>query len=674
MERKLSLPIIPSMVNTTTANTASGGRLSSRLSSSTRPLPKRLKTILEDSAATASAYTSENAGSTQPSYVSGTNDTEESEYLVANISLYLVSKNLSIMICHYEPLRYCPQPTRSSSGQCDCASHPSSNIPVEATTAAAADASRVQLLLSQISMPPERPLQLADPSSSNSLSTRHVQIYSVNTGSLVCAFPEEGYQRIYGCKSADTTRDAAAANIRNLWKHTRDKKTEQHALNLLKAQSVPNSDPIRLVFQTKCKQQQELVDVHSLLFRWGPLLFVCQQKSSGNSPDTTAIHNALANNWYNSSGVVVKDANPLVGYNLAFTPPCTADDKASTTNAPATTGSNTIVYYPYRSSNSVGYGSHIQSSTGSDCNSNRRQVQPVFGDGNAIRSPAHPYAPVFLAASHPDSATHHHRLHISAMTPPDSSNAVVAPHRQSSCTTLSLTKASGERRFSYPTQQLALHPHPATLPTLANSQQQLAASVNASGKTGMTSESPSSRLATMRQRLMDSNNNSVTPEGQPNQPTPTISPPSGSIVMQHTPIYPQQPPPNLTDDTSAASVQVNLYPPPEANGSWQWAQKQHLQRFKNSHLTAAYSQRQHRPPPLQLATQSPFGYTTHSFEHYHSPIGSAGASPGVAGLPSTGTTTPKKKSGGDAQDKKTCRSCGTTSSPEWRKGPSGHKT
>ncbi|KAJ2508274.1 hypothetical protein H4217_008594, partial [Coemansia sp. RSA 1939] len=47
--------------------------------------------------------------------------------------------------------------------------------------------------------------------------------------------------------------------------------------------------------------------------------------------------------------------------------------------------------------------------------------------------------------------------------------------------------------------------------------------------------------------------------------------------------------------------------------------------------------------------------------------------PLVTTAPSPSIAVPLGAHHSDAE-KKTCRSCGTDSSPEWRKGPTGHKT
>ncbi|KAJ2076266.1 hypothetical protein GGI16_008443 [Coemansia sp. S142-1] len=106
-----------------------------------------------------------------------------------------------------------------------------------------------------------------------------------------------------------------------------------------------------------------------------------------------------------------------------------------------------------------------------------------------------------------------------------------------------------------------------------------------------------------------------------------------------------------------------MYPPPETSGSnesWRWSHNQ------------PHPQRQLLPLPQANPTQSPHGHSVvHSaggglHEQYQSPVASAVASPSMAG--------PLSASQRGDLEKKTCKSCGTDSSPEWRKGPNGHKT
>ncbi|KAJ2804326.1 hypothetical protein H4S07_004253, partial [Coemansia furcata] len=141
------------------------------------------------------------------------------------------------------------------------------------------------------------------------------------------------------------------------------------------------------------------------------------------------------------------------------------------------------------------------------------------------------------------------------------------------------------------------------------------------------------------------------------QPTPNISPMT-SCIIHHTPASMSPAP----QSSHPGYVQVNLYPPPETSGSsesWRWSHNQ------------MHSQRQLLPLSHANTTQSPHGLAVvHSAgglnEQYQSPVASAVASPSMAG--------PLSASHRGDLEKKTCKSCGTDSSPEWRKGPNGHKT
>ncbi|KAJ1806710.1 hypothetical protein LPJ75_004985, partial [Coemansia sp. RSA 2598] len=383
LERKMSLPIIPDM-----AKLRSMGHyhhhmpLQSHSPSNPmhQPMPKRLRTILEDSIGSfaaehrgddktnapnnparaaiktkntnaqtsASANTSDqtcggggsSSSGEQEEQVCGCEDVarccishvdsvatnvadlnnalgdgscDNSEYLIANIGVYLVSSRLSIMVCHYEDspesrglLPLCSADnlqTGPQTIQCDCAS--------SALAMAMADAERARLLLSQIHKldtidsfhcpaihPPLLPATSRSSSSSNSsgkgplavagatgtISSRHIQIYSIESQLLLCAFPEEGYHKVYGRAVADSA--AQGAGLHALWKFCSDKKAASHAQALLQSPGVPNPDPIHLELQIQPSESTSCVDVQCILFRWGRLLFACQQARSDSSPDS----------------------------------------------------------------------------------------------------------------------------------------------------------------------------------------------------------------------------------------------------------------------------------------------------------------------------------------------------------------------------------------------------
>ncbi|KAJ2236763.1 hypothetical protein GGH97_005521, partial [Coemansia sp. RSA 475] len=147
-ERKLSLPSIPDIVKMR----ANGSQPLSPATPTSlqQPMPKRLRTILEDSVGTfAPAYSSEAGQSADSAYNSGNGSSinegsssngrpsDNEEYLIANIGLFLVSSQLFVMVCHYEdspsegllttqePQQPMPDKARSVSqppvARCDCA-------------------------------------------------------------------------------------------------------------------------------------------------------------------------------------------------------------------------------------------------------------------------------------------------------------------------------------------------------------------------------------------------------------------------------------------------------------------------------------------------------------------------------------------------------------------------
>ncbi|KAJ2009051.1 hypothetical protein GGI04_000781 [Coemansia thaxteri] len=701
LERKLSLPSLPEIAKLRASNGASAARHHS-------PLPKRLKTILEDSVGASGADHADCDEDNNRPPEDG-DACIDSGYLIANIALYLVSTRLSIMVCHYEdsppegllPLSPPPAPPppplllptqQPVCAPCDCA----------ATTPIMADASRVSLLLSQVNKldaidsyraqqpamsPGRRPVHSA---SSAGLVSRHAQVYSVESKALLCAFPEDAYRKIYGRSPTDAANEGAG--LCSLWKHCRDKKIERHATELLHCPGVPGSDPICLQLQVRSAQAPTaLFDVQSLLFRWGHLLFVCQQMRSETSPLEP-----------------VEDA-PLSSYNLS-TPP--TDPLGTRGNGSSNGGGlppELAVRYDPSSPFYVGAG----------CRMAVRQPSSVNGHQPGSPADTRPFslsrAPVSVAANLPV------RPAIVTLAPVES----VPPRRQSSYT-LPPAKSFEERRFSYPTQALGSdrrqQPHPplppppllpplqpggvqppstsSSLPSSSSLLQQYHAqqamsvcgpatpsSATSSYSMGGaprgsplgTVSSPGSRLADKRQRVVmagngissssssngmrgvgplayKSGNGDSTSASVSAQPTPNISPMSVSIA-QHTPVSLSPAP----QSSASGYVQVNIYPPPETSGSgsesWRWSQ-----------VAGVYNQThaQRPPPPLLLShpTQSPHALVL-QHEQYQSPVASAVASPSMA-APSSAHRSEHMK--------KTCRSCGTDSSPEWRKGPNGHKT
>ncbi|KAJ2598635.1 hypothetical protein GGF39_002571 [Coemansia sp. RSA 1721] len=617
-ERKMSLPIIPDMAKLRSMGHSSHHNVPllphSPSNHMHQPMPKRLRTILEDSIGSfaaeqqrgddkinaanngirASGIKTENTsvgdqscgggggggGEEQPrgykdvarccishidsvatSIADPNNDLgdggcDNGEYLIANIGLYLVSSRLSIMVCHYEDspksrglLPLCSAdnlPTGPQPNQCDCAS--------SALAMAMADAERAQFLLSQIHKldtigtfnspaihPPLLPATSRSASSTNSsgkgpaaagaaanISSRHVQIYSIESQRLLCAFPEEGYRKTYSKTAADAA--AQGASLQGLWKSCSDKKAASQAQALLENLGVPNPDPFHLELQIQTSDSAACVDVQCILFRWGRLLFVCQQVRSDVSPD---------------SGIIAPSRPGVVSARLAA------------------------------SANS------------------------------AVPAPA--------------------------------SSAPITELRQRAM-------AGANMRASGP--------------------------LNATKGMGELSST---------------------------QPTPTISPLTASIV-QHTPVSLSPAPqtqPHSASSVASGSFQVNVYPPPDTPESWRWSQgsahaaaqqqQQHhhhqyqhqmlMQKHGAQSFSAVSSQKPPPPLPISRGINHPLHYgVMHGSiqDHYQSPIGSAVASPSIVGTPSSAPAAQQRMI--SDPDKKTCKSCGTDSSPEWRKGPTGHKT
>ncbi|KAJ2305097.1 hypothetical protein IWW55_002111 [Coemansia sp. RSA 2706] len=676
-ERKLSLPTIPDIIKLR----ANGGQALSPTAPSGlhQPMPKRLRTILEDSVGsfvpTRDGGVGQVADSSSSSGPGGLDDeNDDNAYMIANIGLYLVSARLLIMVCHYEdppPEGRLPATVATAAKQprpdkaealSQAAPAPTDQCSCAAGTPTMADAERVQLLMSQIHKVDAIGGGGSAPNKdsnggggrgggSSSLSSRHVQIYSASTEQLLCAFPEDAYRRIHGQSPSDAAK--GGAELRGLWQHCHDKQTKAHAASLLQGPCIPNTNPIRLELQVRTGDTDALTDVQSLFFRWGHLLFVCQQMRGDNTPEL---------------GAISVDDNLLASYNLS-TPP--SDD-------PARGGS-----------------AHTQK-PGSI-------VGPVGDSGRgAVRNNPSPLNPAAASEARPFSLPRAPASVVANLpprtlpTPAQNPTEPVPPRRQSSHT-LPPAKTFEERRFSYPIQTLYTERRPPPLPIPQAHQQQYqyqqqqqqllpppvsqftgvtpASATPGSGAShgSPVTASPGSRLMEVRQRIIASARSSGSLLGkgaEGTQPTPTISPMSAGIV-QHTPVSLSPAP--QPHSASAGYVHVNMYPPD--TGMWRWTHVQQplsaqtLPPTPNScgpgHPQLAYAQRP--PPPLALgrAVHSPHPHFVHGVhDQYHSPLGSAVASPSMVGPPSAHRDS----------EKKTCKSCGTDSSPEWRKGPTGHKT
>ncbi|KAJ2603913.1 hypothetical protein H4R99_002141 [Coemansia sp. RSA 1722] len=847
-ERKMSLPIIPDMAKLRSMGHSSHHNVPllphSPSNHMHQPMPKRLRTILEDSIGSfaaeqqrgddkpnaanngirASSIKTENTsvgdqscgggggggGEEQPrgykdvarccishidsvatSIADPNNDLgdggcDNGEYLIANIGLYLVSSRLSIMVCHYEDspksrglLPLCSAdnlPTGPQPNQCDCAS--------SALAMAMADAERAQFLLSQIHKldtigtfnspaihPPLLPATSRSASSTNSsgkgpaaagaaanISSRHVQIYSIESQRLLCAFPEEGYRKTYSKTAADAA--AQGASLQGLWKSCSDKKAASQAQALLENPGVPNPDPFHLGLQIQAGDSAACVDVQCILFRWGRLLFVCQQVRSDVSPDSGIIAPsrpgvvsarlaATANSAVPapaSSAPITEVESALSSYNIQ-TPP---SDNPLRISSAAELGSRFDQNSPHFSNHShaqpslssyPGPGSGSSSGTGSVQQHTQPRTMSRFLPAMHQQSCGHlsavpesrpfsiPRAPASVAANLPANPP-------VSLTPPDNT---VPPRRQSSYT-LPPVKSFEERRFSYPIQALngnASRPPPPPPQSQPHPQHQPpgSASVSVSGTSagpasgtgpapvvgvGMRGSpvsmapvsgtapafSPGGRLLELRQRAMAGANmrasgplNATKGMGElsSTQPTPTISPLTASIV-QHTPVSLSPAPqtqPHSASSVASGSFQVNVYPPPDTPESWRWSQgsahaaaqqqQQHhhhqyqhqmlMQKHGAQSFSAVSSQKPPPPLPISRGINHPLHYgVMHGSiqDHYQSPIGSAVASPSIVGTPSSAPAAQQRMI--SDPDKKTCKSCGTDSSPEWRKGPTGHKT
>ncbi|KAJ2380898.1 hypothetical protein GGI05_006154, partial [Coemansia sp. RSA 2603] len=466
---------------------------------------------------------------------------------------------------------------------------------------------------------------------------------------MLCAFPEEGYQRVHGRSPTEaTTREPIS--LHSLWKSCSDKKTELHARALLENTYVPSSDPIHIGLQIQSVDSgAPHTDVQSVLFRWGNLLFVCQQIRNDNSTDIALapMHNKSVGSVGNIGGMAIDPSpsvemdNVLLSYNLQT--PVSGD---STHSNVCNTASSEPAFR---------------------LDSQQQQQQPSHPPPPSLHPHSHsqPCIPTYSGPSqHARSAGRHHQptyiqlgsvpearpfsiprapasvvANLSArpsvtLTPPDTA---VPPRRQSSYT-LPPVKSFEERRFSYPIQALngegvsnttsnnngrllLPSPHPSLPPSTpataaaaalqpSNPQGQFASPAAIGVSRGSPASgivaSPGSRLSELRQRTIFSSNvrlnGSLHPtkgmgETASTQPTPTISPLTASIV-QHTPASLSPAPQTQTSSAnSLGGVQVNMYPPPDTAESRRWLQgpqqpqQQQLQQYQHQ----LWLQKQHNP-------------------------------------------------------------------------------
>ncbi|KAJ2720199.1 hypothetical protein GGI07_004764 [Coemansia sp. Benny D115] len=598
----------------------------------------------------------------------------------------------------------------------------------------------------------------AAPGIAGGLSSRHAQIYSIDTERLLCAFPEDGYQRVYGMTPAEAA--SQGTTLRTLWESSLDKKAEAHAQAMMMRYSgSPISDPISLELQIRTCAAGPCVDVQTMLFRWGRLLFVFQQIRGDGLLEPAATKRPTTYSRLSRSTAAALGAgdtdSALLNYNLQ-TPP--SDDPAHSSSASTAAAALQASKEP---ASHLGSPSILASYAGPSIQKHQQQYQQsLLGTVPETRPFSIPRAPVAMAAALPVRLP-------AASTVPDST----APPRRQSSYTLPPVKSFEERRFSHPIQAPNANAiiggggsgannggaaHNPTIgssiasgstntgsnrPTLLSYQHPLAigasssapASASASagppgaiaarGSPVSSVHSPSARLSELRQRAIAGATSRASGPLHPvktlgdtpsAQPTPTISPLTSSIV-HHTPVSLSPAPLSLPHSAGSGAVQVNIYPPPETSDHWRWSQtptsqsqslkqqphvafgsRQQQQLAAAHHQTPTLSQQQqyhfpHQqpalqssfsaissqrpPPPLPIARhpQSPYPYSLmHSSlqENYQSPIASSVASPSIVGTPTSAGMVPRS---GDPE-KKTCKSCGTDSSPEWRKGPTGHKT
>ncbi|KAJ2083502.1 hypothetical protein H4R24_000775 [Coemansia sp. RSA 988] len=714
-ERKLSLPTIPDIAKVR----ANGPHhqhhpplAQQQHTAMHQPMPKRLRTILEDADShLAPAWQLPGKGNitcddresrTSSSSIADGRSGEinsGSEYLIANVALYLVSARLSVMVCHYED----PQPGVHASelsavnsnseylpvARCDCCSSAPMGADSERLLRILAQAQRLDAIapprtFAGMAAQALQGLSAGGGSGGNSnavnrdnngsgggrgsnISSRHVQVYSIDTERLLCSFPEDVYRRLYGRTPAEASK--AGAQLCGLWEHCHSKKADIVAL--LQGPCTPGANPIRLELNVRPNSPGGPADVQCLFFRWGHLLFVSQQAYSDSTPDSGAI------------GTVGIEDNILASYNLT-TPP--RDDFARGALSPDGT-SHPVPGLVSGNSRCRGAAGKSLAPLGV------KNRPPVLNSSplnpatvTETRPFSHPRAPASVVACLPPRT-------VPVSEPPEA----VPPRRQSSYT-LPPAKTFEERRFSYPIQALYSEHRPPPLPIPPQQhqhqqqQQQVptAASMSPAGMTpgsgsvmrgGSATSSPGGRLAEMRQRSTASGGiarmgGSLLGKDGATQPTPTISPMS-AVIVHHTPVSlspaPQSQVQLQPHSANPGHVQVNVYPPPDT-GAWRWGHGHHALSQPptpgHAYPVHVYGNSAPRaPPPIAQGrpTHSPHMQVFHSSIHdrYHSPIGSAGVSP-MAGPPP-----PAHR--GDTE-KKMCKSCGTDSSPEWRKGPTGHKT
>ncbi|KAJ2661630.1 hypothetical protein GGH99_006933, partial [Coemansia sp. RSA 1285] len=594
-------------------------------------MPKRLRTILEDSVGIRSSLhqqlpargdvlgnssnhdglVADDESSGNAGYKNTTLQFKEAdgddEYLIANIGIYLVSAKLSIMVCHYEnpsleersstqrhataiclPAQSTASPLSSSKPGPDCCDCASSALDVT-------DTKRIQHLLSQIHkldtidsvygygsegagaagyrsgaqrFAPEagltssssvgvgsggRPTFNAASSNSSSIASRHVQVYSVDSKRLICAFPEEGYRNMYGRLPLDAARDGAS--LHSLLVHCLDKKSESHAENLLQSPNIPNSDPIRLELKVRSNAYEPPADVQSIFFRWGNLLFVSQQARSDNAA------------YSSNTNVAVKseESNILSNYNIC-TPP---NDRPARSNMLSDSSARAAHSGLHQHSNRGSSGT--RDLPGQQSNNQSRHLhhshyhytQHGASHSSEARVFSLPRAPASVAASLPPRPP-------ATLTPPES-----APLRRQSSYTLPPVKSFEERRFSYPIQILNGERRPPALPIMPHQQQTPmgVASINSAPVGGTTRGSPLAATAASpsSNRISDLRMRSVVGYGvRPSvsivtknvgealsQPTPAISPMSAAIV-QHTPVSLSPAPQSKPHSANPGSVQVNV--------------------------------------------------------------------------------------------------------------------
>ncbi|KAJ2781378.1 hypothetical protein H4R18_002908 [Coemansia javaensis] len=759
LERKLSLPIIPDIAKLRT--NACRNPPSPTVQ---QPMPKRLRTILEDSigcfappsSASTTTTTSAACGPCPPidaplapgSSADGPPDCCDS-YLIAKIGLYLVSPRLLIMVCHYEgpaseslfsgytPAGPAPQRDSAllSSASASASASSSPSLPPSSSSSspppppppcadrcdcvsgapAMADAERIHHLLSHIHRLDAHPMRRgaispgprdaarqrgarngnsSSSSSSNAgcsagLASRHVQIYSIGTERLLCAFPDGGYQRVYGRSPANAA--AGSAGLRGLWEHSRDKRAEAHAMSLLQGPPVPDTAPIHLELQVRPSGAGAPVDVQTIFFRWSTLLFVCQQMRGDSPPEP----------------VLPGDDAGFLNYNFSMPPRQQPQLQAQPGEDPASSGA--------RPDRHIARPGAIAGGRGMVRNSS-----PI---GHFAVPEPRPFslsrAPASVAANLPPRILLPPPPPHQQQQPPPPADG--GPPRRQSSHTLPPAKVFEERRFSYPNQALysERRPPPLPIPPQQHQQQQqqqrqqhhhplphqqlplqqhtpasgaLSAAMTPGGAgSNQSTASPGGRLADARRRASAgvAGRGSATLAGKepPSQPTP-VSPASAGIV-QRTVASPSPAPPH---SANPGPIQVLVYPPSDAASAaaaaasmWRWhhtqpqPQPQPLPQTlpptpTGSGGSHAYPHGHPQPAP-RLPPALALGRTVHSphphhlthsavYEQHRPPAGAA-MSPISAGL------TPAAR--GD-REKKTCKSCGTDSSPEWRKGPTGHKT